>query len=92
MVLKKKGTKLKSGGKIVFVVPNEKKNKYKENDINFHLHTWSEMNIGNLFTHAGYKVLKVEEIKYKWPSNFIKVRKFFGKELFNIILDSPNEA
>lgn len=83
--LKELYLKLKPGGKIIFVVPNEKKNKYKENDINFHLYTWSEMNLGNLFTHAGYNIISVEELKYKWPPNYIKIRKLLGEGLFNFI-------
>ena len=76
-------TKLKPNGKIVFVVPYEKKNKYKANDINFHLYTWSEMNLGNLFSHAGYQVLKVEELKHRWPPHYIKIRRLFGENFFN---------
>lgn len=66
-------------------MPYEKKNEYKPNDINFHLYTWSEMNLGNLFTHAGFKVLKVEELKHKWPPYFIRIRKFTEEKMFNTI-------
>ncbi|WP_406685331.1 class I SAM-dependent methyltransferase [Seonamhaeicola sp. MEBiC1930] len=83
--LKKLYKKLKPNGKIVFVVPYEKKNKYKPNDINFHLYTWSEMNLGNLFNHAGFEVLEVEELLHKWPPNYLKIRKILGEKVFNIV-------
>jgi SAM-dependent methyltransferase len=65
--------KLNVGGKIIFVVPHEKKIKYTPNDINQHLFTWSEMNLGNLFVKAGYNILEVREIKHRYPpfSKFI---------------------
>ena len=46
--LKKILSKLKTGGKIIFVVPHERKQLYKENDKHQHLFTWSEANLGNL--------------------------------------------
>lgn len=85
MILKTLYQKLKINGKIVFVVPYEKKVPYKHGDINFHLFTWSEMNLGNLFSLAGFEVIKVSELKHKWPPGFMKIRKYFGDNLFNII-------
>ncbi|MEH0155459.1 methyltransferase domain-containing protein [Limibacter armeniacum] len=82
--LKKLNTKLKKGGKIVFVVPYERNNKYKEGDINFHLYTWSEMNLGNLFSLAGFKVISVGELKHKWPPKFAKIRQVFGDSIFHL--------
>ena len=53
-------SKLKVGGKAVFRVPHETIGyKYKQNDWNYHLFTWSPMAIGNLFNEAGYKVISV---------------------------------
>ena len=75
--------KLKPDGKIVFVTPHEKRNRYKTNDINAHLYTWSEMNLGNLFTEAGFKVIEVREIKHKWPPFFSVIFKIFGKPVFH---------
>lgn len=76
--------KLKKGGKILFCVPLEKVNHYQPNDINQHLYTWSEMNLGNLFTLAGYKVLDVKEIKYKWPPYFWAIRQKLGQFVFDL--------
>lgn len=62
--------KLKRGGMLVIVVPNEKHYAYKPEDINQHLYTWSAMALGNLVTHAGYVVIQAEELRYKWPPRF----------------------
>ncbi|MEO1654292.1 MAG: class I SAM-dependent methyltransferase [Bacteroidota bacterium] len=69
--------KLKEGGKIIFVVPLERKNPYHINDINQHYFTWSEMNLGNLFSRAGFQVLEVKEIWHAWPRNY----QYWGKLL-----------
>lgn len=78
-------SKLKQNGMIVFVVPNEKKKKWNPKDINKHLYTWSEINIGNLFDIAGYNVLSVKEIYHRWPPKYILIYKFFGKTIFHFI-------
>jgi SAM-dependent methyltransferase len=79
--LKKLRSKLKSGGKIVFVVPNEKKGSWKPNDINQHLYTWTPLNIGNLFIAAGFTIEKIDIIPI-WPPKPMQVRKIFGLRLF----------
>jgi len=84
-VLRELHKKLKPNGKIVFVVPIERHNKYVPNDINFHLYTWSEMNLGNLFTLAGFQVKEVKEIKHRWPPHFMKIRKSVGANIFHTI-------
>ncbi len=84
-VLQELYKKLKPDGKIIFVVPMERNNRYVPNDINFHLYTWSEMNLGNLFTLAGFQVKEVKEIKHRWPPHFMKIRKSVGPTIFNTI-------
>jgi len=82
--LKKLYTKLKPGGKIVFVVPCENISYgYKPNDINQHLYSWSPMCIGNLFTLAGFKVIKSVPYIHKWPPRYKRIAKF-GKNIFDI--------
>lgn len=76
--------KLKKGGKIIFVTPFEIKNTYIANDINQHLFTWSPQNIGNLFKTAGYKVEKVEQIKFRWPPYAKHIYNKLGKSFFNL--------
>jgi len=82
--LKQLFTKLKPGGKIIFVVPYEKKNPYRPKDVNYHLFTWSEMNLGNLFSHVGFKVLEVKEIKHRWPPKYVQLRSILGQNGFDI--------
>lgn len=79
-------SKLKKGGRIVFVVPCDSiKCKYIPNNINYHLFSWSPMNLGNLFTEAGYKVIESKPFIHKWPAHYHKIAKIFGKSMFNLI-------
>jgi len=77
-VLKELSKKLKPKSKVIFVTPFERTNKYLENDINFHLYTWSPMNIGNLFNKAGFKVIKAHKVSHKWPPKFEILIKILG--------------
>jgi 2-polyprenyl-3-methyl-5-hydroxy-6-metoxy-1,4-benzoquinol methylase len=78
--------KLKKGGKIVFVVPCESINmKYAPNNINYHLFSWSPMNLGNLFTEAGFKVIESKAFIHKWPPFYYSLAKLFGKKMFHLL-------
>jgi SAM-dependent methyltransferase len=77
-------TKLKKGGKIIFVVPYDTY-AFKPNDINYHLYSWSPMNLGNLFTEAGFKVSESIRFTHRWPPYYQKIAKIFGKSIFNLI-------
>lgn len=70
--------KMKLGATIIFVVPNEKKAKYDTNDINKHLYTWTELNLGNLFTAVGFEIIKVEEVKHRWFPFINQFMSIFG--------------
>ena len=75
---------LKPGGKIILVVPCEGLSyKYKKNDINFHLYSWSPMNLGNLLTQAGFNVESSEGYIHKWPPGYIHIAKL-GRGVFNL--------
>lgn len=77
---------LKKGGKIHFVVPCDNvKFMWKPNDINFHLYSWSPMNIGNLFVEAGYKVVFSKPYIHKWPPFYRYFQKFLGWKIFNLV-------
>lgn len=83
--LKRLIKKLKKGGKIICVVPCESIfYKYKPNDINHHLYSWSPMALGNLFSDAGFRVIEVKPYLHKWPPKYKIIYKFFGKRIFNI--------
>jgi len=76
--------KLKNNGKIVFVVPFDPHFlHWKPNDRNRHLYTWNSMTAGNLFTLAGFKVIKVKYIHYQWPPGASYIRKFLGLNFLN---------
>lgn len=78
--------KLKSGGRIVFVVPCESISyAYVPNDTNHHLYSWSPMCIGNLFTEAGFVVLESKPYIHKWPRGYRVIAKVGGRWLFNLV-------
>ena len=84
--------KLQVGGKIIFVVPCESiGHSYKPNDMNHHLYSWSPMNLGNLFTEAGFSVIeskpyihKWPRIKYIWPRMYKFIAKVGGRRVFEM--------
>ncbi|MDO8260813.1 MAG: class I SAM-dependent methyltransferase [Candidatus Magasanikbacteria bacterium] len=83
-ILKKK---LKKNGKIVFFVPHERNTRYIADDINHHLFTWSELNLGNLFKRAGYRIISVETRKSAWPPYYQTIYRIFGHRIFQFIAD-----
>jgi SAM-dependent methyltransferase len=61
-------SRLKPGGKMVFVVPSEvwpKQREYRPADINQHLYTWTPLTLGNLFNRAGLVVGRVELLRHR---------------------------
>jgi 2-polyprenyl-3-methyl-5-hydroxy-6-metoxy-1,4-benzoquinol methylase len=78
--------KLKKGGIIVFVVPCDSyKYKFDSHDINKHLYSWSPMNLGNIFTTVGYKVISVEPYLEKWPMFYDLIAKILGMGTFHLL-------
>ena len=83
--LKRLYSKVRSGEKIIFVVPCENISyKFEHNDISQHLYSWSPMCIGNLFTLAGFSVMESNPYIHKWPPNYAKIAKFGGRKVFDI--------
>ena len=76
---------LKPGGTIVLVVPYERKVPYAPNDVNQHLFTWSEMNLGNLFAACGFEIERVEEVKHKYLPYMRRILPIVGKSLFHVL-------
>ncbi len=75
---------LKRGGIIHFIVPCDSfKKEWKPNDINHHLFSWSPMNLGNLFSEAGYKVDFAAPYVHKWPPYFRQISTL-GWPVFNL--------
>jgi hypothetical protein len=79
--------KLKPGGLLVFVVPCEQIGYlWKPNDINFHLHSWSPMAIGNLVTRAGFEVQESRPFFHKWPPRYyVQIQRVIGWRLFHML-------
>jgi len=77
-------SKLKPGGKIIFVVPCETyRYKFRQGDINQHIYTWSPMCLGNLFQLANFKVITAEPYMHKWPPFYQTIAKIGGRPLFD---------
>lgn len=71
---------LKPGGRIVVVVPSEThKVKYIPGDINKHIITFAPMNIGNLLTLSGFRVININRLFHKWPPRYELISKINWK-------------
>lgn len=78
--------KLKRGGRIIFIVPNESINwTYAPGCVNQHLYSWSPMSIGNLFTHAGFEVDESKPFLHKWPRNHYRLWAKLGPSIFQLV-------
>ena len=77
--------KLRTGGRTVFVVPAETiRLRYRADDVNRHLYTWSPMALGNLFDEAGYTVEECEPYIHMWPPGYRSIARFGGRRLFDV--------
>jgi SAM-dependent methyltransferase len=77
--------KLKAGSRAVFVVPCEAISyAYHPNDMNYHLHSWSPMALGNLFTEAGFHVEESKPYIHKWPPHYRLIARVAGRRLFDL--------
>jgi len=77
---------LKPKGRIIFVVPCESVSyKYRANDINRHLYSWSPMCIGNLFNEAGFQVIESKPYIHKWPRFYRFFAKLGGRKTFDLV-------
>lgn len=61
-------SKLRPGGKVVLVTPSETvSQRYRDDDANFHLYTWSPANLGNLLKRAGFERIRAAPLYHRWP-------------------------
>ena len=77
--------KVAPGGLVVFVLPCESiRHKYRPDDPNHHLFSWSPMSGANLFAEAGFRVLKSSAYIHTWPPRFLPsaLRRIGGRALF----------
>ena len=78
-------SKVRAGGKAVFVVPCESLDvAYRPGDVNHHLFSWSPMNLGNLFGEAGYTVIESKPFLHKWPPNYRLIARVGGRRIFDL--------
>lgn len=85
-ILSELKNKLKINGKIIFYIPcDSQTKKYSKSDINKHLFSWSPMNVGNLFSQAGYEVISAEPFFNKWPPFYRQIEKVVGLAIFQAI-------
>jgi SAM-dependent methyltransferase len=79
-------TKLKPGGKAVFVIPCETIScSYKEKDIHHHLYSWGPSTLGNLFSEAGFQIIESRPFTHKWPPYYQSIARLMGPALFHTI-------
>lgn len=79
-------SKLKCGGKIVLAVPCEGSGlEFKPNDKDFHLYTWSPLNLGNLLTAAGFQVQQSRRYMHRWPPGVRRFGRQIGRPAFDFL-------
>ena len=78
--------KLKSGGVVIIAVPNDSyRVKFSKNDINFHLYSFSPMNLGNLLDNSGFENIYSTSILHRWPPFWFYIHKYLGLKIFHFI-------
>ena len=77
---------LKKNGKICVIVPLDSLNyKYKSDDINFHLYSWSPMNLGNILKANNFDVITSKPFIHKWIPYYFKIKKIIPWWLFHFL-------
>lgn len=87
-ILRKLRARLRQGGKVVFVVPTEewhRQKRYRPDDINQHLYTWTPLSLGNLFARAGFQVERAELLRQRWPPKAQKLYRIMPALIFHIV-------
>jgi predicted O-linked N-acetylglucosamine transferase (SPINDLY family)/SAM-dependent methyltransferase len=76
--------KLKPAGKIVFVVPHQDiRESFNPKDPNHHLYTWNQQTLGNLFRHAGFRIVAIDSIQHQWPPDYEDLYRRVGADEFH---------
>jgi SAM-dependent methyltransferase len=76
---------LRRGGRIHFVVPCENIGwRYRADDFNQHLYSWSPQSAGNLLKMAGYEVETARPYIHKWPPRIAPQLARLGRPVFNL--------
>lgn len=78
--------KLADGGKAIFVVPYDSiRDEYLKGELCYHLYTWNQRNLGNLFKMAGYFIREVGLREVAWPREWKRMFKEEAIDWFNAI-------
>jgi hypothetical protein len=79
-------SKLKPGGKVILVTPNESVSmRFHEDDPNFHLYTWSPSNLGNLLKRAGFVGITAEPVYHRWPPYWYLLKRVLGLRAMHVL-------
>lgn len=85
-IIKELKLKLKVGGKLVVIVPLDSfKYKFKTDDVNKHLYSFSPMNLGNILLMNGFTNIQTSSVLHKWPPLWLRIQKYFGWTIFHLI-------
>lgn len=77
---------LRKKGKICLVVPLDNINfKYHPKNIDFHLYSWSPMNLGNILRANNFEVISSKPFIHKWFPGYLIVKRFIPWWLFHFI-------
>jgi|TARA_B110001450_G_C17583911_1_gene466133 SAM-dependent methyltransferase len=77
---------LKKSGKICLVVPLDSLNyKYKKDDKDFHLYSWSPMNLGNILKANNFEVIASKPFIHKWFPFYNRAQKIIPWWLFHLL-------
>jgi len=80
---------LKPEGQLVLVVPFDDwrqrgHRRWRSEDLEQHLFTWSPLNLGNLLTAAGFRVRQVRLCSTAWSPKFFWIHRIAGELVFTI--------
>jgi len=80
---------LVTGGELIMVVPfddwrSSKNKNWRPGDSDFHLFTWSPMNLGNLLSEAGFTVKEVHLHTFAWSPKLFWIYNIFGNMAFQL--------
>jgi SAM-dependent methyltransferase len=80
---------LKPKGLFALMVPfddyRSSKNKtWVADDLDYHLYTWSPMNLGNLLSESGFKVQRISLHTRAWSPKMLWINRLFGEQIFKI--------
>jgi SAM-dependent methyltransferase len=79
-------TKLRKGGRAMFVVPCETiRDRYDPQHIDHHLYTWNPRCLGHLFHDAGFDVVSSTRDTFRWPPRIYRqIARMGGRTGFEI--------